>query len=147
LEDSLPDDQLGQGPAYNRNPVLYCPRETAHHSIADYANNPNIINSLSNQPPWTPINLNWNDLVLKSSIDAPDSKIAVIDGKSANGSLGEWHISTTYLNDGLYANAVKPWPARHGNLNLMFALHVDGHVSGYTAEPLHNDREELFEID
>jgi prepilin-type N-terminal cleavage/methylation domain-containing protein len=146
IEDSLPDGQPGQGPSYNRNPVLYCPREERHHSIADYGNNPNIINSLSNQPPWNPFNLDWNDLVLKSSIEQPDAKIAVIDAKGANGDVGEWHLSTTYLDNGLYADAVKPWPPRHGNSNIMFGLHVDGHVSGYTGPPLHDEREELFEL-
>ena len=144
LEETLRDDQPGQGPSYERNPAFYCPREEKSHSIGDYGNNPNILVSLSNQPPWTPINLKWSELLLQTQIDEPDKKITLVDSKSASGSIGEWHISTTYLSAGAGSNSVGPHTPRHGNL--MFALHADGHVSPYTIGQLHDNRSALFEI-
>jgi prepilin-type processing-associated H-X9-DG protein len=137
LEDTLPDSEPGIGPSYERNEVLYCPREENTHHISDYGNNPYLMPALG----WP--SLRWGRLVKLSSVPRTDDLLLAVDSRATTSRLhGSWYVPGLFVTGGLAANS-KPYPPRHGvNMNVLW---VDLHIEALHVDDILNNRERYFD--
>ena len=149
LEDTLPDEQAGEGPGYALNEVFYCPSEETRGWIADQGANNELfarVWSVANNAPT-----DWHNLILVSRLKSPETLVALADANSKHDNFvsGSWVIQTGgvdgYLDAGAASGKNKPFPPRHGiGINSLFA---DGHAGGMSATEMHDRRVELFTVE
>jgi len=142
-QDMLAETLPGTTAGYGRNPVFYCPSEGAHHSIADYGCNPNILANI-----YASGTADWSRLVSSKRVLRPTAVAMAMDARESSGAVGSWYTnvnsSSYYANPYGYTGA-SPRYVRHGQGCVL--SFCDGHVAWASYTNVASTCRSLFGVD